>query len=99
MYNNISEIKRANADIGRHFFDKQTMRFFNSRVLSTVYHGRFFITSEQDGYGAWERERRYTVRECIDGEIHTVSEFGEFSTAREAAAFARDIDTYHKALQ
>jgi hypothetical protein len=97
-YQSIEAIKKANADAGFNFFDKHTMQFFNSRIHGTVYNGRFFITSEQDNHGAWNSERRYTVRECVDGRINTVSAFGEFETARQAAAFARDVHNYHKAL-
>jgi len=47
---NINEIKKRNADSGRHFFEAGTMAFFSSRVCSEVYEGRggvFFVTSER----------------------------------------------------
>lgn len=98
-YFDIEDIKQANASLGRHWFDPETLAWFNSYVYSKVYHGRFFITSEQDSNGAWDSERRYTVRECIDGEIHTTSEFGEFDTFKKAQMFARQVGAYHKAMQ
>jgi len=60
---------------GSHFFDRDTMRYFNSRLHDPVYpakFGTFFVTSEKDrpmtysdgtySRGAWDGARRYTVR-------------------------------------
>lgn len=53
---------------GSHFFDRDTMRFFGSRVAGTGWridnpdgwnHTYVLVTSETDFYG---RDRRYTVR-------------------------------------
>lgn len=57
----IEEIKRRNTEAGLHYFDPDTMRFFKSRVSSTVYQGPggvFFVTSEKPPHGP----RRYTPR-------------------------------------
>jgi hypothetical protein len=83
----IEQIKTANA--GHHFFDRDTMRFFRSRVSSRTYVGRdgriYFVTSEQRRGAA----RRYTVRVTIDGtNINSVPEFQAFADARTAHAFA-----------
>lgn len=51
----VAESKR----LGSHFFSPNAMKFFNSRVHSDLYGGRFFVTSEQNG---WGNPRRYTVR-------------------------------------
>lgn len=69
------------------------MRFFSSRILPTVYGGRIFVTSEQDTHehGAWNGERRYTVRECVNGEIKSRSEHGEFVSAHDAKYAAREL--------
>lgn len=89
----IEEIVRHNIQIDDHFFDKSAMRVFSSRILPTVYGGRFFVTSEQDKqrYGTWDGERRYTVRKCVNGRINVCSEFGEFATAQEAKRAALDL--------
>jgi len=60
---NIEMIKASNLLAGQHFFERATMRFFQSRVFSTVYGGKYFITSEINPSG----EKRYTVREAVDG--------------------------------
>lgn len=88
------EAKRA----GSHWFDRDTLRWFDSRILEDIYDGRFFISSERNKYG--DDVRRYTVREfkfsgyvredgreCVRFDIDTVGEFGQFATAREAKSF------------
>ena len=85
----IDYIKAKAEQAGNHFFDKGTMRFFNSHILPTVYKhdGKYrFITSEQFDDNA---PRLYTIREwdpsvefCID----TVGEFQQYATRREAIA-------------
>jgi len=68
---------------GSHFFSKDTMRAFHSRVSDNAYptaHGTYFVTSERDygvyissGWleGAWDGKRRYTVRFCdLSGSLH-----------------------------
>lgn len=90
MFWTIDEIKRANSNLGHHFFDKTSVRFFASRVLGGVYGGRYFVTSERfrgsDGYRA---TRLYTIREAQDnGEVDTVGEFQAYTSARAARKHA-----------
>ncbi len=76
---NINNIKQANREAGFYFFSPDSMRFFDSRVLPTVYGGRFFITSERSGFD--DPTRTYTVREFMpDGSIETVGEFNGHAT-------------------
>lgn len=92
-YSTMAEIKAANKEAGFYFFERDTMRFFDSRVESKrPLRGRYFITSEQfhgsDGYSA---PRAYTVREIdSNGNIDTVGEFQQFATYQDARSF---IDT------
>lgn len=44
-WSSLDEIREANARRGHFWFSPQTNRFFRSRPLPTVYHGRFFIDS------------------------------------------------------
>jgi len=89
----IEEIMQHNIQIGQYFFDKAAMRFFSSRILPTIYGGRFFVSSEQDKHehGAWVGERRYTIRECVNGRIVSRSEHGEFATVQDAKNAAREF--------
>lgn len=88
QYQTISEL-RANAN--GHFFDRSSMRFFNSRILPKVYRGVYFITSEK------HREtdpRLFTVRMSLNGSIETIGKFQVFDTAREASAFIKSLPEY-----
>ena len=88
MFQNTDQIKMAHK--GR-FFSTSNMRTFNTRVLPTVYHGKYFITSERPDHRL--SERRYTVRQAApDGEINTV---GEFMGHRTRAAAIRAIKEHY----
>ena len=91
MFHNINEIRRANRRHGGHWFEPETLRFFRSRVLPTVYGGRYFVTSEARGFGG-ERRRGYTVREAEnDGEIGTVGRFLQHATRADAIRAIRAL--------
>ena len=94
-YTRIEEIERANDRAGYHYFEPATMRFFDSRVLSGVYDGRFFITSER--FKMYEPRyrvdpRMYTIREAFpDGQIDTVGAFQAFGSAATAKRWAQRV--------
>lgn len=71
MFTNITQIKKANAESGYHFFARNTMRFFASKVESKVYAGCLFLTSEKAGFNAEAREFRVR-RASSDGSIQTL---------------------------
>lgn len=87
-YENIEAIKRHNANSGYYWFSKDTLRFFGSRVLSTIYGRNVFITSE---FTNWDKVKRgYTVRSINDnGTINTLSELCEYPTRARAITAAR----------
>jgi len=83
MFFSISAIKAANKAAGQFFFERNTMSFFQSRV-SRKLHGHYFVTSERP---RWDQNARrsYTVRMVTDdGLIHTLGEFGQFATSKQA---------------
>lgn len=86
----VDDVELANWNLGHHFFDPATKRWFGSRIGSDLYAGRFFVTSEQDrrpaaSTGAWNGERRYSVRFArCDGSIETVGEFGAYGSRAAA---------------
>ena len=85
----LDQVKRAAAMAGSHWFDRDSMRYFASRVSARVYPvrgGALFVSSEQfRGLYEPSEQRRYTVRSCTaDGRIETVGEFQQYAT-REAA--------------
>lgn len=87
----IPAIKDANAAAGLHFFDPDSCRFFDSRILPNVYEGPggvYFITSEQfhpdPPYTTETRNsdpRRYSVRHfnTETGHITTVGPFNKYA--------------------
>lgn len=88
----IADVRRANKETGNHFFSRDTMRFFHSkiesRILARAHDTRhFFITSEifcENG------PRVYTIREALKrgAEIETVGT-REY-TSKEMARIALD---------
>lgn len=62
-----------------HFFSKDTMRFFKSKLVSDVYvsnNGKvYFVTSEKKGFNT--NERTFTVRE-YDLKLDSISNVGDF---------------------
>ncbi len=93
----INDIKTAMRVRGSHWFDPDTMRFFKTRVLETVYQGEggiYFVTSERGPHGP----RKFTVRQFNPdtADISTVGDFNELSKhcairdAKQAAGIDRD---------
>jgi hypothetical protein len=87
----IEGIKRLNKEAGHFFFSPNSMRFFKSRILSSVEEvptGWMFITSER-----FETlPRHYTMRICYrDGSIKTVGQEAAYSSARQARRAMREI--------
>lgn len=84
---------RYNPGIGRHFFDRDTLRFFRSKLPRVGYEGQggvYFVTSEQFvGSNRVASPRKYTVRKLEgEGRIETVGKFNEMERA-EAVALAK----------
>lgn len=85
----IEKIKAENELNGRHFFDKRTVSFFKSKVLPTVYGGKYFITSEVNPDGA----KKYTVREAVDGGrlIRHIGEYHAYTSKSQAKDAIRSL--------
>jgi hypothetical protein len=85
----VGQLKYLNESNGYHFFDKDTMRAFNSRIHSEIYGGCVFVTSEKQSY---RHDRKYTVRIVhTDGSIETVSSFQQYSTRYAAHSAAKHL--------
>jgi hypothetical protein len=87
----IGTIRTRATDAGSHWFDRDTLSFWGSRILPDVYEGAdrraYFCTSETDMDGG---QRRYSVRVSHpDGRIDTIGDFRAYDSQREAhlAAF------------
>ena len=88
----MAQIRETNKATGRKFFERDTMRFFDSRVHGQVYGGRYFITSERFHGSSGSGPRRYTVRFAKDsGDITTVGEVGQYESRAAARTAAKRL--------
>lgn len=89
MLKSLEEIKNAAKTAGSHWFDRDTLSFFNSRINNKIYPttaGAYFVTSEQQDE---THPRLYSVRYCSDdGQIDTIGEFQAHETSRDATRLA-----------
>ncbi len=81
MFETLDDVKAANAAAGQTWFSQANADFFGTRLVSPLFGGRYFVTSERPPWGGVE----YSIRVAHpDGEVGTAGEFGEYAT-REAA--------------
>ena len=81
----ISEVKSIVRSNGGHFFDKDTMKYWGSRIETSVFKNGCFVTSEDN---CNKTKRLYTVRRFNGKSIDTIGDFQQYGTkesAREAA--------------
>ena len=91
----IAQVKAANKSAGNYFFEPSTMKFFGSRIESSVYKNNTFITSEWTDFE--RRNRAYTVRVFNEsnGSVTTAnfpngeSTFNKFRTIDAARDFCK----------
>lgn len=88
------EVRRRAEKGSPHFFDKDTMRFFSSRVSELMWKKGsdiYFITSEQDR-GQTGSVRSFTVRKIdADGDINKIGEFQGHANLSDARREIKDI--------
>ncbi len=90
QFKSLADVKAANAAIGGHWFERGSMRFFDTRIESKLMtrgsSGRqVFITSDQYHGSQGSEPRKYTIREALtDGSIDTVGEFQQYLTLEDA---------------
>lgn len=87
-FNSVPDMKKTVKAAGSHFFDKDAMKFFNSKIETPLMSGSFFVTSE---YRDDPAEKRYTPRYFTRGEDgsythHDIGEFNTLETLAEARA-------------
>ena len=81
----ISEVKSIVTANGGYFFNEGTMKFFGTKIETSVFKNGCFVTSE-DNYN--KTKRLYTVRRFDGKSIVTIGYFQQYETkgaAREAA--------------
>lgn len=77
-----------------HWFDKDTLRFFKSKLPASAYElrtgGIYFVTRETNPSGV----SAYSVRrQTVAGDIATVGDFHSYPTAAAARAAIKAIET------
>jgi hypothetical protein len=85
-----TEAKRIYEKHGGHFFDNETLIWWNSKVYQDLYSDKYFITSEPDFDG---KNRRFTIREFSEDycSVSTVGEFRQYGTLAEAKSAIKSL--------
>jgi len=92
VYLSVAQIQNHNKDIGHHFFSKDTMKWFSSKVYADLHLGCYFITSEMNKY-ATNPKREYTIRHANGtGNIDTVGVFGGYASLQSARSALKKIE-------
>lgn len=94
----VSDIKRHAERLGQtHWFDRDSIRFFNSRLSAEVHptgspYVYLFVSSERCDWGD-NHPRLYSVRsyDLRSGSVDTIGEFQGYATARAARKAAAAI--------
>jgi hypothetical protein len=95
VFYHIGDIERAADRAGSHFFDRDSKRFFRSRILEGIHKGSgrliWFVTSEKRGFD--DARRGFTVRvfDTTTGSVDTPGDFNGHSTAAQAHSAARKL--------
>jgi len=93
----ITEMKALNKAAGYHFFDRATIRFFNSHVVSKLYNNELFITAEQ----CWNKKNFfYTIRRFnSDSSIVNMGDFQQYTSLSTVRKEARRLSRISKTLE
>jgi len=86
----VNEMQKRNQRAGFHWFDADTMRAFKCRISDTVHAGPggiYFVSSEKNG----DRPRRYTVRQWVEPNVESASEFEAYASATAAQNAAKRL--------
>ncbi len=81
MFKNIAELRAANKAINHHWFDRETIRFFNSKIESKLHGGVYFVTSERFDNEA----KKFAIRKANpDGSVSTIGKMRDYATLEAA---------------
>lgn len=91
-FQDVSYIKDANKARGFHWFERDTMKAFKSKIYGSVYcgtNGVFFVSSEQ----FMDNPREYSVRQFhpATGIVETYGNLGGYRTKAQAVAAAKRV--------
>jgi hypothetical protein len=84
-YKSLSQFRQFNYQQGFHWFDRDTMKMFGTRLIGDMLGGCVFITSDHN----YKRDRKYSIRMAMEsGSIHSYA-FVEYDTLSEARKEAK----------
>lgn len=87
----LADVKNANRAAGMHWFDRDTTRFFRTRIESKLLAGDYFITSEAYSDTA---PRLYSIRQAQpDGGIETIGRFQGYTTKAAAQEAVKKLQS------
>jgi hypothetical protein len=87
----LAEFKNLNKQNGFHWFDKDTMRFFKTKIELWDCCSEYFVTSEINPDGV----KAYTLRRANHktGQVSTVGTFHGFKTKAQAWKYRLEVGT------
>lgn len=97
-FDSLPAMKKAVKVSGNHFFDKDAMEFFNSKIETSLFSGSFFVTSE---YMDDPAEARYTARYFTHNEetgTYSHHDIGGFNVHETVALAKAAIFKFQKDL-
>ena len=92
----MADVRAHNARAGHYFFSRDTMRFFGTHIVSTLYKNNTFITSDYTGFERTSRAFTVRVYNPETGHVFTAkdrngkSTFNKFYFIEDAREFARN---------
>jgi len=66
MFKTLADVKAANKAAGMHFFDRETLKWWKSRMESGLIRGKYFITSEESFSLTGDPKRIFCARMVRD---------------------------------
>ena len=82
-FETIADVKKANKENGFFWFSKKTMKFFNTKIETSLLKGGYFVTSEDIDNNGF---RKYKIRQVKNdkGNIKTIGDsFNRLDDAKD----------------
>ena len=92
----MADVKAHNKLAGYYFFSRDTMKFFGTRIVSSLYKNNTFITSDYTGFERTTRKYSVRVYNPKTGVVDTAkdsdgkSTFNAFTFIEDAREFAKN---------
>ena len=84
LFKNLAELKAFHKEKGGHFFDRQTMKFFSTKIESTLIGGKYFIYSNKMPY----YDRYYKIAEAYpSGNVFPLENSPQFESKVKAKEY------------